>query len=103
MTAELSYENFATNLNTTFKIHFDEGEVVQAVLSEISELIITPAQERFSLIFRAPNQPLLGQGMRRFEHEQIGAFDLFIVPVGRDDQGTRYEAVFNRLRPRVPK
>ncbi len=103
MAAELSYETFATNLNTTFKIHVDDGEIVQAVLAKISELLISPGQERFSVVFRAPNQPFLSQGMRRLEHDQIGAFDLFLVPIGRDEQGIQYEAVFNRLRPPDPK
>ena len=30
-------------------------------------------------------------------HDSIGEFELFLVPVGRDDSGTFYEAVFNRL------
>lgn len=28
---------------------------------------------------------------------RIGQFDVFLVPVGRDDAGFRYEAVFNLL------
>jgi hypothetical protein len=31
------------------------------------------------------------------KHESIGDFDLFLVPIGRDESGTFYEAVFNRL------
>jgi len=27
----------------------------------------------------------------------MGDFDLFLVPIGRDDTGTFYEAVFNRM------
>jgi hypothetical protein len=30
--------------------------------------------------------------------DEIGAFELFIVPIRRDDQGFSYEAVFNRMR-----
>jgi hypothetical protein len=37
----------------------------------------------------------LPQATYRFEHETIGAFDLFIVPVGRTAQGVSYEAVFS--------
>jgi hypothetical protein len=40
----------------------------------------------------------LGQGVRNFEHEQMGKFELFIVPVEQDEQGFYYEAVFNRIR-----
>jgi hypothetical protein len=40
----------------------------------------------------------LGQGGRKFEHDQMGHFELFIVPIGKDDSSFLYEAVFNRLR-----
>jgi uncharacterized protein DUF6916 len=103
MTAALTYENFATNLNTMFRIYVSEHQTIEAVLSEVSEHLLSPGQERFSLVFRAPNQPFLPQGMHRFEHDQIGSFDLFIVPIGRDDQRTQYEAVFNRLRPQTAR
>ena len=29
------------------------------------------------------------------EHEKMGALSLFIVPIGPDGEGLRYEAVFN--------
>ena len=31
------------------------------------------------------------------EHEHIGRFEVFIVPVGRDGERLLYEAIFNRL------
>jgi len=33
----------------------------------------------------------------------MGEFELFLVPVGRDDGGTFYEAVFNRLIDQEPE
>jgi hypothetical protein len=29
------------------------------------------------------------------EHEEIGAFDIFLVPIGPDEEGLCYEAIFN--------
>jgi hypothetical protein len=49
----------------------------------------------FSLLFLGPPSFVLPQATYRFEHETIGAFDLFIVPVGRTAQGVSYEAVFS--------
>jgi hypothetical protein len=40
----------------------------------------------------------LDQGVRNFIHDQMGQFELFIVPIRQDAQGFYYEAVFNRLR-----
>ncbi len=35
--------------------------------------------------------------MHRFSHDALRTFELFIVPIRRDDQGFYYEAVFNRM------
>jgi hypothetical protein len=35
------------------------------------------------------------------EHEGMGNFDLFLVPISRDDKGSRYEAVFNYFKERA--
>jgi hypothetical protein len=29
------------------------------------------------------------------EHEEIGALDIFLVPIGPDEEGPRYEAIFD--------
>jgi hypothetical protein len=36
--------------------------------------------------------------MYQLQHERLGAFELFLVPVGQDQDGVYYEAVFNRLQ-----
>jgi hypothetical protein len=97
MTAGLTHEAFANCLNTTFRICLDDAANIEAQLIEVSEHLVSPKQERFSILFRAPNEVLFGQGTRRFEHDQMGKFDLFLVPISRDEEGTCYEAVFNRL------
>ena len=32
--------------------------------------------------------------MYRVEHEDIGSFEIFLVPIGPDEKGMKYEAVF---------
>ena len=39
----------------------------------------------------------LGQEIYRFEHDQIGGFELFIVPMRAEHDGRYYEAIFNSL------
>lgn len=53
-------------------------------------------QERlqFSLVFRGPVEPVLSQGTFRLSHATLGDLALFLVPIGRDDGGVRYEAAF---------
>jgi hypothetical protein len=48
----------------------------------------------FSLVFRGPLQPVMPQRTYRIEHADLGELDIFLVPIGRDPQGVRYEAVF---------
>jgi hypothetical protein len=48
----------------------------------------------FRLLFRGPSAPLMPQRIYRLEHGAIGALEIFIVPVGRDAAGVRYEAIF---------
>jgi hypothetical protein len=45
-------------------------------------------------VFRGPGDVLLPQRIYRMEHEEIGVFDLFLVPIGPDEIGLRYEAIF---------
>lgn len=48
----------------------------------------------FSLVFRGPRTIALPQGTYRIEHDALGGFPLFLVPIGPDAGGPRYEAVF---------
>ena len=48
----------------------------------------------FALVFRGPAGDVLPQGTYHVEHDALGAFDLFLVPIGADADGVRYEAVF---------
>lgn len=101
MAAVLEYDEFAKHLNTKFRVRLNENETVEAELIEISEHLISARQDRFALVFLAANEPFLGQGQREFEHDQMGEFTIFLVPIERDDRGTSYEAVFNRVIKRT--
>ena len=52
------------------------------------------AEGGFRLEWVGPSEPLLAQATNRFSRGDAG-FDMFIVPVGREADGVRYEAVFN--------
>lgn len=98
MTSRLEYDAFAANINTTFGIQLENADAVEAELTQISDHLLSPRQERFAIVFRVSNDTLLGQGMRRLQHEKMGEFELFLVPISKDENGTYYEAVFNRFR-----
>jgi hypothetical protein len=98
MAAELRHEVFSRHLNTNFRISLGESNTLEVDLDTVNELQLSSRQERFAIIFRGPREPLLPQGSYRFEHDEMGEFILFIVPLRQDDHSTFYEAVFNRMR-----
>jgi hypothetical protein len=98
MSAALDHETFSKHLDSSFRVQAGNAGTISLKLSKISELQLSPRQERFSISFLGPSQPALPQGSYDFEHDEMGSFLLFIVPLLEDEEGTLYEAVFNRLR-----
>jgi len=97
MPEKLSKTFFSESMNTPFRLHTDAGETFDLELIELKDGYATPGQEQFSIKFRGPGHFILPQKTYRMEHDRIGPFDLFIVPIGRGENESYYEAVFNRL------
>jgi hypothetical protein len=97
MTEKITREMFAEGLNTKFKVRLESSDAVELELKQLTEGIITPTQEQFALLFHGPQNPFLQQAIYHVEHDNLGELDLFLVPVGRDQNGFQYEAVFNRF------
>jgi len=93
-----SHEEFTRHLNSTFEVRLDQNGAVPMELTEVSELKLYPKQEHFAIEFRGPLDKFLGQGTRTFIHNEMGQFEIFLVPVRQDEQGFYYEAIFNRVR-----
>ena len=98
MEASLTHEEFSKHVNSKFQVENEENIPVELELIEISELKLHPGQTEFSLEFRSPLNMFLNQGVYNFKHDQMGQFELFIVPIKQDAQGFYYQAVFNNLR-----
>jgi hypothetical protein len=97
MSIYLTKAMFEENLNTKFWLLNEGSEPYAMDLVELSNGHSTPRQEQFSLRFRGDRNQVFPQRIYPMKHDSIGSFDLFLVPIGRDDTGTFYEAVFNRL------
>ncbi len=100
MLDKLTCADLAGHVNETFRLHRDAEPPLELILVETTEVAaawaVRPGERRpFSLIFRGPRDVLLPQRTYRFEHDRLGAFEIFIVPIGPDEAGHRYEAVFN--------
>lgn len=97
MPDNLEKATFAEHLHTKFRVQLNQPESVELELVSISDGINTPVQESFALTFHGPAL-FLPQQNYIVEHERMGTFPLFLVPIAQNEDGFAYEAVFNRLR-----
>ena len=83
---------FDPHVKTNFHFAGEGGPVAL----ELESVAGSPAAPRpFSLVFRGPRESFLPQRIYRVEHPALGSLEIFIVPIGLDASGYRYEAVFN--------
>ena len=98
-TLHLELAHFEGLLGTAFPVRVEGApEDLALELVEIRKLQENAGTSRkppFALEFRGPMEPVLNQGMFPVVHPELGDLAIFMVPVGPDDQGMRYEAVFN--------
>jgi hypothetical protein len=100
MSAPFTETEFSKHVNTKFRVALEEP--IELELTEVKGYL-SPAQEqtgmeRFSAFFLGPADRYLTQKVYSLDHEQMGTFELFLVPVSRDKAGYRYEAVFNYFK-----
>ncbi|MGA9768896.1 MAG: hypothetical protein WBV94_07645 [Blastocatellia bacterium] len=88
---------FEEYVNTSFSIRTDALTEQKVELIEVRVIEKSGRLYGFSLLFSSDSEAILPQASYLFEHEKMGVFPLFIVPV-KTPKGMRYEAVFNRLR-----
>jgi hypothetical protein len=97
MLNQLQSGDFTPHLNDQFIIHAESLEPIEAELIDVSELGGPTFDQRppFSIVLRTGQQDqYLIQAIYRVEHAAMGSLDLFLVPLGPDRNGMRYEAVF---------
>lgn len=105
---QMSYAVLADQINTLFRVRLSPGQTVDLKLLKAPLAPPTPTRpgclspgdarnEKFSLIFSGPKKMLLASAIHRFEHRQLGHFEMYIDQIGTQDiERVRYEAVFNR-------
>jgi hypothetical protein len=97
MLEQFTIETFRPLVGESFRVENDSDslELELVAADELGERGGAPSgRVPFSLVFRGPPEPVLPQRIYRFEHDGMGAFEIFIVPIGRDADGIRYEAIF---------
>jgi hypothetical protein len=90
----LSLDDFQGRAGETYRIDH-QGVDLALVLTRVAPLPPSAREgDAFRLDWLGPPEPALPQGIYSF-YASGESFDIFIVPVGRDEEGMRYEAIFN--------
>ena len=86
------FDAFSDCVGEPFRLIEDDGHVVAELIEAkpLGEVTDRP----FALLFRVAGDAPMPQRIHPVEHDRLGRFELFLVPVGPDDIGMRYEAIF---------
>jgi Domain of unknown function (DUF6916) len=101
MLESFTVDTFAPLVGQAFVVHVDPTNQLELELTEVVPTGKPDSQEArqprraFSLTFHGPPTPVMAQQIYPVDHPTLGSFDLFLVPVGRDDRGMLYEVVFS--------
>ena len=97
MASTLTHDVFRKSVNGIFRISSDPHSL-DLELMECRRLASHPwgddSRDPFSLTFRGPLAPVLPQRIYSLQNERMGELQIFLVPIGPDGTGMRYEAIF---------
>ena len=98
---EIGLALFVDYVGSTFQIEWSPQEISPVELIEAAPLNSTARHDKrgrpagFSLLFRDQRGGHRPQGTYPVSHEAVGTVAIFLVPIGPDELGERYEAIFN--------
>ena len=99
MLETFTLETFPPRLGEVFYLVDEAGNRLPTRLTEVWPWGPGAAAGRdrvpFSLVFHTvPQNPVFPQMIYRVENESMASMELFVAPIGPDERGMRYEAVF---------
>jgi hypothetical protein len=101
---EITLETAQPLVNTVFQLIVNEGTTLELKLIDVAPFDLPrrpprgskpPKRAPFALYFLGPYEPIIPQRMYDLRSDTANFDGLFIVPIGRDEEGTEYEAVFS--------
>jgi Domain of unknown function (DUF6916) len=104
MAIELVSETFASRIGEPFEMILATGERLETVLvaceatkyGDAEDLRERLGRVPFSLHFASPDRERYApQQTFTVRHDELGEFELFLVPLGPEERGMLYEAVIN--------
>ena len=98
MLEAFTVETFAERVGELFRVTLEDGSTLELELASATAAPTrpneAPRRAPFSIVFHGPQELVLPQRIYRFEHDELGPFELFIVPIGPEGSAMQYEAVF---------
>jgi hypothetical protein len=98
----LTHEDFAPHVGARFAVGLPDGTLDLVLLAV---RVLGPKPERlvkagkrstaFGITLRGPADAFLKQGTWEITHPVLGPIGIFLVPVGQEEAGFLYEAIFN--------
>lgn len=102
--SQLTHDTFSEHTGSRFRVSLEGGEPVDLELVKVDSLPPrdpNPSDrirsEPFALLFRGSANTELWQQIHKLDHDVLGQLEIFLVPVGPDEngEGMCFEAVFN--------
>ena len=93
MTALPAKEQLESCVDEPFLLSLPDGTTERLMLAQVEE----HGPHAFSALFRGRPGFYAPQQIWTLEHDRLGEFELFLVPLQPDADGSQFEAVFNRL------
>lgn len=96
---QLTVDHLRPTVGTPYKLDLGEHGALDLTLLSAEGYGDPPApgdaqRQPFSLEFRGPLEPRLAQGTYGLVHRELGPLAAFLVPIARDPEGMRYQAIF---------
>jgi hypothetical protein len=94
---QLTIDLFSDKVGQIWTVDEPQAPPIELTLIEVEPLrnYAKLKREPFSLIFTTRGNFVLPQRIYGLRHSTLGSMDLFIVPVGRIDDVTTYQSLFN--------
>jgi len=96
MLENLTRQHWMEVLDQPFQVLLEGMDMIPLKLVQISSLGNSGAMrgEAYSLEFLGPRLPILPQRIYGLRNENMGELEIFLVPIGANQEGVRYEAIF---------
>jgi hypothetical protein len=97
MLERLTVADFAPLVDQPFEVDLDGLSFHLTLVSATASAGAFSARTRepFALTFLGPLVPPLPQRIHRLRHTRFDTLEIFLVPIGPDARGQRYEAIFS--------